>query len=226
MYLWKLMRIQEQTGMRQNKDKSMNVIGITGGIGSGKSRVLQFMEQNCGAFVCQADFVASQLQKPGKVCYDEIVRCFGEDVLCPDLQLDRKKLAQIVFADKDKLVRLNQIVHPQVKQEIRALIEQEKSGGRKLFVIEAALLLEDHYDEICDELWYIYTEEAIRIQRLKKQRGYSDEQIRAVFQNQSKEEVFRKYCSQVIDNSGAFENTSRQVLAALEKISNSYGEVR
>lgn len=198
----------------------MKVIGLTGGIGSGKSRVLQYMENNCDTFVCQADLVGRELQKPGKVCYDEIVRCFGGAVLFSDLQINRKKLGQIVFSDRRKLIQLNKIIHPQVKKEIIALIKAEEERGRSLFVIEAALLLEDHYDEICDELWYVYAEESIRKQRLMEQRGYSDEEIFAVFQNQASEAEFRKHCSKVIDNSGTFADTCSQVLAALEKNSN------
>ena len=193
----------------------MRIIGITGGVGSGKSRVLAFLKSEYEAFVCQADHVAWQLQRPGAVCYKRIVQTFGTDILCEDGNIDRARLGAIVFSDKHKLHALNEIMHPEVKRCIREEIALQTLNGVKLFVLEAALLLEEHYDEICDELWYIYTDDVTRRIRLKTDRAYTDEKIDAIMTSQVSDEAFRKGCQRVIDNSGAFDETCAQIRSIL-----------
>ena len=116
----------------------------------------------------------------------------------------------------EKLKRLNGIVHPKVKEWIRKKQEEEQRAGTKLFIIEAALLLEDHYEEICDELWYIRTPEAVRRRRLRESRGYSDERIKGIMQNQKSETQFLKACDRVIENGEDFKETCIQIQKALE----------
>lgn len=196
----------------------MKIIGITGGVGSGKSRVLSFMEERFHAVICQADHVAWELQKPGEKCYQEIVAHFGKKILNEDGTIDRKVLGQIVFGDEKELSELNAITHPAVKEAIQTSIVKEKNNGTELFVLEAALLIEEHYDEICDELWYIYTDEQIRRERLKESRQYSDEKIDSIMASQLSEKVFREKCQRIIDNSGNFENTSLQIEKAVNDL--------
>ncbi len=196
----------------------MKVIGITGGVGSGKSRVLSYLEEKHHAVICQADHVAWELQKPGQECYLEIVEHFGTCILNEDKTINRKALGQIVFGDDAQLQVLNAIMHPAVKCEIQKRISEEKANGRKLFFLEAALLIEEHYDEICDELWYIYTSEQIRRQRLKESRQYSDEKIDAIMATQLSEEMFRKACKNVIENNSTFEETGAKLDDAIEKL--------
>ena len=196
----------------------MKVIGITGGVGSGKSRVLSYLEEKHHAVVCQADYVAWELQKPGQKCYSEIVEHFGTSILNDDKTINRKALGQIVFGNEAQLHVLNAIMHPAVKSEIQKHISQEKENGTKLFLLEAALLIEEHYDEICDELWYIYTDESIRRNRLKESRQYSDEKIDSIMASQLSEEVFRAECQRIIENSGAFEVTAKQIDDAIEQL--------
>ena len=196
----------------------MKVIGITGGVGSGKSRVLSYLEEKHHAVICQADHVAWELQKPGQECYLEIVEHFGTSILNEDKTINRKVLGQIVFGNDAQLQVLNAIMHPAVKCEIQKRISEEKANGRKLFFLEAALLIEEHYDEICDELWYIYTSEQIRRQRLKESRQYSDEKIDAIMATQLSEEMFRKACKNVIENNSTFEETGAKLDDAIEKL--------
>ena len=134
----------------------MKIIGITGGVGTGKSKVLAYMEEQFKAVVCQADHVAWELQRPGEICYKQIINEFGEHILNQDKTINRPLLGSIVFSDALALQKLNQIMHPAVKMYILQKIEEEKTKHTTCFVIEAALLLETHYDEICDEIWYIY----------------------------------------------------------------------
>lgn len=189
----------------------MKVIGITGGVGSGKSQVLQYLEKAYQAKVCQLDEVAKELQKSGQPCFQKIVDTFGGQIVGEDGELDRPALSSIVFQDAEKLEVLNGIVHPLVKQEVKRRIAEEEKKNTPLFVIEAALLPEAGYEDICPEMWYIYTEESVRRERLKASRGYSDERITKMIAAQSSEKTFRKVCAQVIDNSGAFEDTKKQI---------------
>lgn len=189
----------------------MKVLGITGGVGSGKSLVLEYMQREYGAVVCQLDEVAKELQRKGQSCYDRIVAAFGTEILLPDKELDRGKLAGIVFQDEEKLKQLNKIVHPEVKRHVGRLVSEEKEKQTGMCVIEAALLPTAGYEEICDEIWYIFAEEAVRRARLKASRGYTDERVTAMIQAQPAEDVFRRACTAVIDNSGSFEDTKKQI---------------
>lgn len=189
----------------------MKVLGITGGVGSGKSEVLRYMEQEYSAVVCQLDEVAKALQKKGTDCYDKIIERFGREITGENEELDRKKLAAIIFRDEEKRRILNGIVHPEVKKWVEQDIIEKRKRGVPLYVIEAALLPEAGYEDICQEMWYIYTEESVRRERLKKSRGYSDESISRMIRSQSPESVFRKACRIVIDNSGTFERTKKQI---------------
>ena len=189
----------------------MKVIGITGGVGSGKSQVLSYLEEKLGATICQADHVAWRLQEPGQICYQKIVSIFGTDILDENECIDRKKLGKIVFNDSDKLVQLNGIMHPAVKESIINEISALRRQNTEYFFVEAALLIENGYKNICDELWYIYVEESIRRKRLKDSRAYTDEKIDAIMSKQLSEQEFRKHCQIIIDNSGDFEDTCNQI---------------
>lgn len=191
----------------------MKVLGITGGVGAGKSTVLEYLKERYGARVIQADLVAHRVQEPGQPCYRQIVTAFGTDILRKDGTIDRERLGAVVYRDKERLAKLNAIVHPAVKSYIVARIGEERRKGKVPFVVvEAALLLEDRYDLICDEIWYIYADEATRAGRLSSSRGYSAEKIRGVMANQMREEGYRAKCKFVIDNSGHFvENTLEQI---------------
>lgn len=195
----------------------MRIIGITGGIGSGKSRVLNIMEEIYGAVLCQTDVVAHQLQKKGETCYKEIVNVFGVNILTENKEIDRKKLGAIVFNDNDKLKKLNQIVHPAVKKQVKLEIEETRRKQKEFFLIESALLMEDHYEELCDELWYIYADERVRRDRLKTSRLMNEEKIDLIIKAQATEETFRKYCHITIDNSGTIENTKEQIEQAVNR---------
>ena len=157
----------------------MKVIGVTGGVGAGKSEVLGYIAGNWNATVVEADEVGYLVMRPGKACYSAIVDLFGAGILKEDETLDREQIAKIVFEDKEMLAKMNAIVHPAVKEYIRKAIKREEENETDIFIVEAALLIEDKYDEICDELWYIYADEETRMERLKQNRGYSEEKCRS-----------------------------------------------
>ena len=188
----------------------MRVIGITGGVGSGKSEVLRYLKEAYGAWVCQMDETAKELQRRGTTCFRRIVEHFGERVVSAEGELDRAALSVIVFSDERELQALNEIVHPEVIRQVRGDIEEKRAQGLEFYVVEAALL-PDVGRELCDELWYIYTEEKVRRERLKASRGYTDERITQMIASQPGEARFRSACTAVIDNSGDFEDTKRQI---------------
>lgn len=190
----------------------MRVIGITGGAGAGKSEILSFLEEKYGARVFEADRAGHKVMEPGTDAFLRIAGLFGKGILGQDGRIDRGALGAVVFSDREKREALNEIIHPAVK----AMALEEIAGAREegrypLFVIEAALLIEDHYEKICDELWYVYADPKVRRERLRVSRGYSDEKVSAVFASQLSDGEFRKHCRAVIDNSGAIETAYGQI---------------
>lgn len=191
----------------------MRFIGITGGVGAGKSEILGYLAKKPDTRVMLADEIAHELMSPGTECYDRICETFGaEDIFLPQGGLDRGKLAAVIFSDEAKRRQMNAIVHPAVRVYVEKEAAREKQGGkRKLLVLEAALLIEEHYDEICDELWYIYTSEKNRRERLKLNRGYSDEKIDNIFASQLSESTYREVCREEIDNNHLPEDAFGQI---------------
>lgn len=191
----------------------MKVLGITGGVGAGKSTVLDYLNRRYHARIIEADKAAHFLMEPGQAVYYKVVEAFGSGILRGDQTIDRQKLGKIVFENQDRLIRLNGIVHPAVKEYIFGEIERERREKRVPFVaVEAALLIEDHYDTLCDEIWYIFAEEDIRRRRLYASRGYSAGKSDSIMRNQLPDEIFRESCQFVIDNSSeSVQNTFEQI---------------
>lgn len=197
----------------------MRFIGITGGVGAGKSAILVHLASKPGIRVMLADEIAHDLMQPGTECFQKLKEKFaGEDIYQPDGSFDRAQLATVIFSDDRKREELNAIVHPAVREYVLQQKEAEERAGKLfLLVLEAALLIEEHYDEICDELWYIYTTEENRRARLKASRGYSDAHVDRIFASQLSEEEYRRHCRVVIDNNGTLEETLTQTEEALRR---------
>ena len=196
----------------------MLILGITGGIGCGKSQVCLELKNRYGAFVMTADTISHEMLKPGSFCYDELTELLGDEVKKPNGEFDRKKVGDIAFADPQIITRMNEIIHPAVLDRIFDLLDYAESKKKRLAVIEAALLLEAGYKQYCNEVWYIYASEKTRIRRLKESRSLSDEKIGNIMDKQLSEEEFRSACDYTIDNNGDFDITQMQIkerLAAL-----------
>ncbi len=191
----------------------MKVLGITGGAGAGKSEILSYMKRQYGAHVILADLVSHELQEPGGLCYQPVVEAFGGQILREDGSIDRERLGRIVYADREKLELLNHLMHPAIKTAIQREIASVRAKQEVPFIaVEAALMLEDHYETFLDEIWYVHADAAIRGRRMQTARGYSAEKVRRVLENQKKEDEYRQACHFVIDNSGDFvENTVVQI---------------
>ncbi len=190
----------------------MKIIGITGGVGSGKTQVLSYIEKHYKCRIVRSDETAHLLYEPGQECYKKLVALLGLEILAEDKTIDKGKMAAVIFSNKMLLERVNQIVHPEVKNYILRQIEYEKGKGVvDYFFIEAALLIEEHYDQIVDELWYIYADTQIREKRLIENRQYSTQKIAYIMEGQLSEEEFRKHCQVVISNNGSLEETYKQI---------------
>ncbi len=188
--------------MRQNKAGVIPVLGITGGVGAGKSAVLSYLKEKYGACVLVADEIAAELEKPGTGCYAQIVEAFGKGILNRDGSLDRAGMGELVFSDPEKLKKLDAIVHPAVKEAVvKEIQKRQEAQDAPLIVLEAALLIEEHYGEICDEIWYVFADEGTRKKRLLNSRGYSEEKILGIMRSQLTEREFYENTALTLDNS-------------------------
>ena len=194
--------------MRQN---NMKIIGITGGVGAGKSTVLDYLREQFQAYVIQADQVGHQVMEPGEICYSQVIALFGEHILKKDKTIDRKAVSDVVFGNEEKLKKLNGIIHPAVRQSVLEEIQLQKEKKTAIVVVEAALLLEEHYEKFCDKVWYVHTDREIRISRLMENRGYSREKSESIISSQAPDEYFAKHADYIIRNNGDIKDTWLQV---------------
>nr|WP_300660043.1 dephospho-CoA kinase [uncultured Acetatifactor sp.] len=190
----------------------MRFIGITGGIGAGKSEVLQYIRNHYKCVVYLADEVAHLVKAPGTKAYGQLAELLGQEVLGADGEIDRAAMADRIFANPALLEQVNGIIHPAVREFLlEQLARVRESGEAELFFVEAALLIECGYLALVDEMWYIYADEQVRRERLKASRGYSEEKISQIMSKQLTEQRFRESCDFVIDNSGDLAESCRQI---------------
>ncbi len=191
----------------------MLFIGITGGIGAGKSTVLSLLKENFNCRVLLADEVAAELMEPGHECFDEVIALpWPESIVGADGRIDRPKMAKLMFSDEALLKQVNGIVHPAVEKEVLNQVDIEKKRHNiEYFFFEAALLIECGYGKLVDEMWYIYADEETRAERLVESRGYSMERIKNTMSKQRSDKSFREHADKVIDNSGDKQNTLKQL---------------
>ena len=174
------------------------VLGITGGVGCGKSTLLSMLEKKKGAKVILADNLGHEVMEPGTECYEQIVTLLGSCILDETGHIKREKMAQIIYGDDEKRRQVNEIVHPSVKKEIKERIRMWQA--EPLVVVETALMFESGCDAYCDEVWGIFTDPEIRIDRLLKSRGYSREKSLSIMQKQMSYEELKQKCSHVLFN--------------------------
>ena len=176
------------------------------------SEILNYLKDSYCCIVLKADDIANELKEPDQECFSPVVELLGSTVLDNFGKINNQRMAEILFSDSKKRKQIEMIIHPAVKKQIQMQIKMEREkGGMDFLFVEAALLIEDHYDEILDELWYVYADETVRRNRLKKSRGYSDDKISTIFSEQLTENEFRKSCRVTIDNSNDIHNTFSQI---------------
>ena len=146
----------------------MHIIGITGGVGAGKTEVLTYIRTQYKCRIILADQVGNEVKKPGTACYEQLVECLSKDVLLENGEIDKNKMAALIFHDQELRKKVNGIIHPAVTDYILWEVRKEKERKElDFFFIEAALLIECGYDRYVDELWYVFADEAVRRERLK-----------------------------------------------------------
>lgn len=205
----------------------MRFIGITGGVGAGKSQVLSILEEMCNCRIVYADELAASLMLPesdneesllgGSSVLSYIAELkWPTSVVDDEGYLDRSLMAKYMYADPTLRQAVDDIVHPAVREAVLEMVAEEKHKDEvDYFFLEAALLIEAGYKGVCDELWYIYADDSVRRSRLKESRKYSDERITGMFEAQLSDEEFRRYCDVVIDNSGDIGELRAQLKAIL-----------
>jgi len=176
----------------------MKVIGLTGGIGSGKSTVSQFLAE-LGAIIIDADKIGHEVFKPGTEAWREVVSAFGKRVRADDGAIDRKKLSAIVFDNPEARVKLNEIMHPLIYEVVKAQLEEYRRKGAGVVVLEASLLIEAGWTSLVDKVWVTTAPEATVLKRLKKRGGLSEAESRARIHSQLPTEERLKYANVVID---------------------------
>ena len=210
----------------------MLIIGVTGGVGCGKSAILAELESDCICSIIHTDEVANAVKEPGGICYNEIVDLLGKDVLDDAGRIDRKKMAEKIFTDEALRKQVNAVLHPAVRRYVLDVIEAEKGRGvLDILFIEAALLIESGYvsarageaalknaQVIVDEMWYVYAPEDVRRKRLKENRAYSDEKTDSIIKRQLTEEQFRAGSDFEIDNGGTLAEAVAQAQERLRSM--------
>jgi dephospho-CoA kinase len=187
----------------------MKIIGLTGGIASGKSTISKLLMEK-GAVIIDADKIAKSIMEPGKEAWQEVINHFGEIILKDDRNIDRKKLADIVFGDEKQLKVLNSITHPKIKEEMDKQLRDCIEKKVDIVVIDAPLLLETGLGVLVDEVWVVAADERTQIERLLKREPdmtFSQAQERLKAQMPLEEKM--KFAHRVIDNNGSLEKTKK-----------------
>lgn len=184
----------------------MKVIGLTGGVGTGKSTAAAILKEKYNAFVIMADIVGHLALKKDSETYRQIVTLFGEEILDEAGEIDRRRLGDMVFPEPEKLEILNGIIHPFVRKTIHELLEKAEEEKAPFVVLESAILFESGYESLCDEVWVVVADRDIRFMRLKESRGYTEEKFEAIMARQMNETEQKKRADQIIfNNKGASE---------------------
>ena len=184
----------------------MLTIGLTGGIGSGKSTVAQILGE-FGAPVLDADKVAHTTYAPGASAYDAVIAAFGAEVVASDRTIDRKKLGAIVFGNPQRLKKLTSIVWPATREAIQRSVTDLRAGGAKLpIVVEAAILIEANWQSLFDEIWLVRAPREKVIERIEGQRGLKPAETAARIRAQLSDEERAKHSTLTIENNGSIED--------------------
>lgn len=186
------------------------VIGLTGGIASGKSTVSAKLKE-LGAAVIDADLLARDVVRKGEIAYNKIVQCFGEDILLPGGDIDRKKLGNIVFSDKEKLALLNSITHPEIINRMKERIQELKAEGAKVIVVDAAILIEMGLHKYVDSVWVLSVDRETQMKRLVERDKFNYREAENRINSQFTNEVRKKYADVVIDNSKPIEEVEKRL---------------
>ena len=187
------------------------VIGILGGVGSGKSEATAYLESEYKAYALKADELAHRLYRKGQPGYKAVLRICGKTVLDTDKQIDRRKLASLLYQNPDLLSQINNSIHPMVYKNTSQMIYEYKKRHLNGLVVYEAAIIPSKKENFIDEIWYIYTPEEIRIQRLKDTRGYSDSRIKEIMNSQPDETEYKAVSDRIIINDSSLDKLKEQI---------------
>ena len=190
-------------------------IGLTGGIGTGKSLVSNLLN-DLGATVINADLLGHEAYLPGTIGFDSVVDAFGDKVVGDDGTVDRTKLGPIVFSSPENMAKLNSIMHPLIQDMIQAQLTEYSSNGTDVVVVEAAVLIEANWQALFDEIWGVTSEREIVIERLKERNSLTREDAIARIDSQMSQDERIEHSNVVVANDG----TTAELADNVEKIWN------
>lgn len=188
----------------------MKIIGLTGGIASGKSTVSNYLK-NKNIPVIDCDKESRQVLCYGENGYLRTVETFGKEILAQNGEIDRKKLASIVFNDKKQIKKLNEIIHPEVIDITCRYIEMYRKNGEDMVIVDAPLLIESGMNKICDEIWVVYTSPEIQLQRAMIRDSATRSQVEERIKNQFSFDEKKKFADRLIQNDGTIEELYNRV---------------
>lgn len=193
----------------------MFIIGITGGIGSGKSTVAEFCRQ-AGFTVLDADAISREVTMAGGTALPEIIEVFGPAALNNKGALDRERMARSVFSDKRRLDQLSAIIHRHVIEQIVSRAEKLKSSKEKAIFLDVPIPVKHGFLDLCDQIWVVWAQDDVRIRRLRS-RGMSDDEARRRMQMQMTNEEYLRLADRQIDNSSDLETLRDQISLLLQQ---------
>jgi dephospho-CoA kinase len=186
---------------------TMKIIGLTGGIASGKSTVAKTLKA-LGAYIIDADETAHSVIEPHKPAWADIVAAFGAGILNPDETINRDQMGMIVFSDPEQLTRLNQITHPRIMESFKDDFQRIKAANLKaIVVLEVPLLYETFMERICDEVWVVWVDCETQLQRLIDRNHYSPEEAKRRIESQIPLDEKARRADVIINNRGSREET-------------------
>lgn len=189
----------------------MKIIGLTGGVGTGKSTVLEYIKENYNIYPLLTDLVGHRLQNKGEINYNLLVNEFGDKILNEDKTINRKILRELCFSDIKVLERVNNLTSENIMKAILEEIEIVKNLFYDYIFIESAILFESGLDKLCDEIWFVYSEEEIRIERIMRNRNYTRQMCEELIKKQLSEDEFKEKSTHIIYNNNDFEETKKNI---------------
>ena len=186
------------------------IIGLTGGIASGKSTISLILKE-LGAYIIDVDEVGRNVVQKGEKAYNEIVQYFGGQILMANGEINRKALGRIVFSDEEKLKMLNSMTHPQIIAKVKEIIEQNKSNGSEVIVVDAAILIEMGLNSVCDSVWLVTVDKKTQLQRLVERDRFSYNEAQNRINAQFSDEKKSQHSDVIIDNTKSLEELKEYI---------------
>lgn len=195
----------------------MKIIGLTGGIGSGKSTVARSLQEH-GFPLVDADLIAREIVEPGQPALAELTKEFGADILNADGSLDRGLLASRAFTNKDTTQRLNNITHPRINQRTQELFDEARENGAEAVIYDMPLLIDKGLHKDMDATIVVHAAEHVRLERLTTKRGLDVDDVRRRINAQIDDDTRKQHADILLDNNGTEEDLTKQIAQAVDKI--------